>query len=61
MEVSQLVDGISWTTVLAIAGVGVGTVWTNTDALISTLAAEGKMGATMGAAGTFKEFGECWA
>ena len=41
-----------------IAGVGVGTVWTNTDALISTLAREGRLGATMGAAGSFKELGD---
>jgi len=41
-----------------IAGVGVGIVWTNTDTLISNLAEEGKLGATMGAAGSFKEFGD---
>jgi len=45
--------------VLAIlAGTGVGTVWTNTDSLISQLAREGKLGATMGVAGTFKEIGD---
>jgi MFS family permease len=41
-----------------LAGVGVGTVWTNTDALISNLAVSGRLGATMGAAGTFKELGD---
>ena len=41
-----------------IAGIGVGIVWTNTDTLISKLAEEGKLGATMGAAGSFKEFGD---
>lgn len=41
-----------------IAGIGVGIVWTNTDTLVSKLAAEGKLGATMGAAGSFKEFGD---
>jgi MFS family permease len=41
-----------------LAGIGVGTVWTNTDALVSSLAQEGKMGATMGAAGSFKELGD---
>ena len=41
-----------------IAGIGVGVVWTNTDTLISTLAQKGKLGATMGAAGSFKEFGD---
>jgi MFS family permease len=40
------------------AGIGVGIVWTNTDTLISTLAQKGKLGATMGAAGSFKEFGD---
>lgn len=40
------------------AGIGVGIVWTNTDTLVSKLAEEGKLGATMGAAGSFKEFGD---
>jgi MFS family permease len=44
--------------VTILAGVGVGTVWTNTDALISGLAKTGQLGATMGAAGSFKEFGD---
>lgn len=41
-----------------IAGIGIGVVWTNTDALVSTLAKENEMGATMGAAGSFKELGD---
>lgn len=41
-----------------IAGIGVGIVWTNTDTLISELAQKGRLGATMGAAGSFKEFGD---
>lgn len=41
-----------------IAGIGVGIVWTNTDTLVSKLAEEGKLGATMGAAGSFKELGD---
>jgi MFS family permease len=41
-----------------LAGIGVGIVWTNTDTLVSKLAEEGKLGATMGAAGSFKEFGD---
>lgn len=44
--------------VALVAGVGVGIVWTNTDALISRLAKAGKLGATMGAAGSFKELGD---
>ena len=41
-----------------LAGIGVGIVWTNTDTLVSKLADEGKLGATMGAAGSFKELGD---
>lgn len=44
--------------VAILAGIGVGTVWTNTDALVSQLAQIGKLGATMGVAGTFKEIGD---
>ena len=50
-DVLLIVDAI-------VAGVGVGIVWTNTDTLVSKLAKEGKLGATMGAAGSFKEFGD---
>ena len=41
-----------------LAGIGVGTVWTNTDTLVSQQAQAGKLGATMGVAGTFKEIGD---
>ncbi len=41
-----------------LAGVGVGTVWTNTDTLVSSLAEQNKLGAGMGAAQSFKEFGD---
>ncbi len=41
-----------------LAGIGVGTVWTNTDALISQQAHANRLGATMGVAGTFKEIGD---
>lgn len=40
------------------AGIGIGTVWTNTDTLVSKLAKKNQMGATMGIAGSFKEFGD---
>jgi MFS family permease len=40
------------------AGFGIGIVWTNTDTLVSGLAASGQLGATMGAAGSFKELGD---
>lgn len=41
-----------------IAGIGIGTVWTNSDALVSSLIEENRMGAGMGAAQSFKEFGD---
>lgn len=44
--------------VSVMAGVGVGIVWTNTDHLVSKLAKQGRMGATMGTAGSFKELGD---
>ncbi|MGN6602719.1 MAG: MFS transporter [Ginsengibacter sp.] len=44
--------------VCILSGISVGTVWTNSDALVSKLSAENKMGATMGVAGSFKEFGD---
>lgn len=40
------------------AGIGIGVVWTNTDTLVSKLASENEMGATMGVAGSFKELGD---
>jgi len=54
----SFVEGVPLILVLIAAGIGVGIVWTNTDALISELAEAGKLGATMGAAGSFKELGD---
>jgi DHA1 family tetracycline resistance protein-like MFS transporter len=51
-------EGIPLVILAIIAGVGVGTVWTNTDTLVSRLAQAGRLGATLGAAGSFKEFGD---
>jgi MFS family permease len=51
-------SGAGLVAVSIMAGIGVGTVWTNSDALISGLAARGRLGATMGAAGSFKELGD---
>lgn len=56
--VVPFVSGAVLLVLSVIAGFGVGTVWTNTDALVSGLARSGKMGATMGAAGSFKELGD---
>jgi len=55
---APFVSGLLLVIISILAGIGVGTVWTNTDALISELAQQGKLGTTMGAAGTFKEFGD---
>ena len=40
------------------AGIGIGVVWTNSDAMVSNLSDEKQMGATMGVAGSFKELGD---
>lgn len=69
IQIGLLLSGISIITapfvrdiplfiVSMLAGAGIGTVWTNTDAMISTLADSSSLGATMGAAGTFKELGD---
>ncbi len=52
------VEGAALALVAMLAGIGAGTVWTNTDALASRLARPGRLGATMGAAGSFKELGD---
>lgn len=44
--------------VVVLAGVGIGTVWTNSDALVGALAEPAKLGASVGAAQSFKEFGD---
>jgi MFS transporter, ACDE family, multidrug resistance protein len=43
---------------VVIGGIGVGSVWTNTDTIVSNLAEEGRLAATLGAAGSFKELGD---
>jgi MFS family permease len=51
----------SGSTLIAIviaAGVGIGTVWTNSDALVGAMAASNRLGASIGAAQSFKEFGD---
>lgn len=44
--------------VVILSGIGIGTVWTNTDALVGRLAKDRKLGASMGAAQSFKELGD---
>ncbi|MEP6604102.1 MAG: MFS transporter [Spartobacteria bacterium] len=51
-------SGVPLIAVIIMAGIGIGTVWTNSDALVSTLAAKGQLGASVGAAQSFKEFGD---
>jgi MFS family permease len=40
------------------AGLGIGTVWTNSDALVSLLARQDRLGTSIGAAQSFKELGD---
>jgi DHA1 family tetracycline resistance protein-like MFS transporter len=58
VSLSPFVTGWLLLVIAILAGIGVGTVWTNTDALVSQQALAGKLGATMGVAGTFKEIGD---
>ena len=52
------VNGVALAVISVIAGAGIGTVWTNSDTVVSRLAREGRLGTTMGVAGSFKEFGD---
>ncbi|OPX84094.1 MAG: Bacillibactin exporter [Pelotomaculum sp. PtaB.Bin104] len=58
MILVPFVSGVPLALVFLVAGIGIGTVWTNTDALVSNLAKSGSLGATMGVAGSFKEIGD---
>ena len=40
------------------AGMGIGTVWANSDALVSASASPSQLGASIGVAQSFKEFGD---
>lgn len=50
--------GVPLVAISIVAGLGIGTVWTNSDAAVSSLAKDGRLGAMMGIAGSFKEFGD---
>lgn len=50
--------GIPLVAAVALGGLGVGTVWTNSDAAVAALARAGRLGAAVGAAGSFKELGD---
>lgn len=51
-------SGIQLWLVSVLAGIGIGTVWTNSDALVGQIADPRQLGASMGAAQSFKEFGD---
>ena len=51
-------SGILLIVTVVLAGIGIGTVWTNSDTLVSTLAEDDQLGASIGAAQSFKEFGD---
>jgi len=56
--VTTFTSGVVLIGVVIIAGLGIGTVWTNSDALVSNLARKNQLGASIGAAQSFKEFGD---
>ncbi len=51
-------SGVLLVVIGILAGIGVGTVWTNSDTLVSSLVDEDRLGASMGAAQSFKELGD---
>lgn len=50
--------GVPLLIVIVLAGIGIGTVWTNSDALVGEMASRSQLGASMGAAQSFKELGD---
>ena len=57
-NVVPFTSGVPLIITVVLAGIGIGTVWTNSDTLVSTLAANEQLGASMGAAQSYKEFGD---
>lgn len=51
-------SGLSLVAACVIGGIGVGTVWTNSDAMVSQLAKRGRTASALGIAGSFKELGD---
>jgi MFS family permease len=51
-------SGVPLIVTIILAGLGIGTVWTNSDTLVSTLAADDQLGTSIGAAQSYKEFGD---
>lgn len=58
ITIATFTSGPALIVVIVIAGIGVGSVWTNSDTLISSMADQRTLGANMGAAQSFKEFGD---
>jgi MFS transporter, ACDE family, multidrug resistance protein len=56
--VATFTSGVALIAVVIAAGIGIGTVWTNSDTLVSVLAHQRSLGASIGAAQSFKEFGD---
>ncbi len=56
--VIPFVSGLLLLLVSVIAGLSIGAVWTNSDTMMSQLAKQGRLGSTMGVAGSFKELGD---
>jgi MFS family permease len=50
--------GVPLLVTVIMAGIGIGTVWTNSDTMVSKLATQTQLGASIGAAQSFKEFGD---
>jgi MFS family permease len=56
--VATFTSGVALIAVVIAAGVGIGTVWTNSDTLVSLIAHQRSLGASIGAAQSFKEMGD---
>jgi MFS transporter, ACDE family, multidrug resistance protein len=50
--------GLALVAACVVGGVGVGAVWTNSDAMVSQLAKRGRTASALGIAGSFKELGD---
>ena len=55
---TTFLSGWALIAIVIAAGMGIGTVWTNSDALVSASASPSQLGASIGAAQSFKEFGD---
>lgn len=51
-------SGFGLVAACVVGGIGVGTVWTNSDAMVSQLAPSGRTASALGVAGSFKELGD---